>query len=115
MDQERVWSSRTRPDHEGDYRSSAGSHPSGVRANVARLHAAKDIAHITGRSRAFVNRTVDNVHIDRLPEDRSGEGDDRLDNRGSIEFVDVILVRQRGVEATHALGVLGGKIRAFVI
>src|SRR5580658_9385681 len=58
----------------------------------------------------IVNRIVDDLAVDSLPQDSGRTLDQRFDKKGRINFVDVILVQNRVVKAAEAVSDLLRKI-----
>src|SRR5712671_7219259 len=97
-----------RPENNGDDDQRADYYPDRVAASVAGLgvaHAVADAGHALGDA---VNGAIDGASVDGLPEDVGGEPEQRLDDEGGVNFVDVIFVQQSVVEAAHGFGELFG-------
>ena len=75
-------------------------------------HRVGDFARAFGRA---VQRGVNDSAIDALPQYGGRKGDQRLDDAGGIEFVDVIFIEDGVIEAAKFGSDLCGKFRAAVI
>ena len=74
-------------------------HP-GVGANPPRLHARADPAGESREIRTAVHaESIDQSVVDAAPEQAARHGDDRLDDRGVVDLVDVVLVDKHALEA----------------
>ena len=82
--------------------------PYGVTARVAGLRAARDVASGGGAVGDAVDGAVDGFDVDYFPENVCRKSEERLDDGGSVGFVDVILVVERVVDGLERFGDFGG-------
>src|SRR5262245_11025913 len=78
--------------------NAAEENPCRIRSHVSDLHSTQSTGGSTHDRSDAVHRTVDHGAVDESPEEGSRRHNDRDDQDGLVDFIDVVLVGQNGIE-----------------
>src|SRR3954471_9051761 len=76
----------------------------GVGADRPGLQPPQQVARAADGLADAVDRAVNHLDVDHLPQPGLGHDADRLDDGGVVDFVDVVLVEQQPLQAAEAVG-----------